>query len=149
MKIAPAESLVVFALAGRKFALGVSAVMRIVRAVEITPMAGAPVGVLGVINVEGNTVSVFDPGWRFGLPARGVRTTDHLVLARPAHGIVAVLVDTVVGIVPRMESVTAVSAECDGIAGAEMLEEGIIYIHDIDRFLSPDSERVLDGALKG
>ena len=146
MKIAPAESLVVFALAERQFALGISVVARIVRAVEITPLTGAPAGVCGGIDVEGSVIPVFDLRPRFGFPAREVRTTDHFVIAHAAHRIVALLVESVVGVVPRSES-AATSAE--EIAGAATIEDGIVFIHDPGLFLSLEDEPVLDAALKG
>lgn len=150
MKIAPAASLVVFVLAERQFALGISVVERIVRAVEITPLPGAPAGVRGAINVEGRVIPVLDLRAHFGIPARELRATDHLVLVHTAHGSVALLVDSVAGVIPRNESEADETTPVgDGIAGATTLAGGIVFIHDIDRFLSPEAEPAVDAARKG
>ena len=40
---------------------------------------------MGVIDVEGEIVAVFDPRHRFGLPPRLIAASDYLVLARLAR----------------------------------------------------------------
>ena len=67
----PAQ-LVVFRLNGQRYALPLAAVERIVCAVEVTPLPGAPPVVLGVINVAGCVLPVFNIRRRFLLPEREV-----------------------------------------------------------------------------
>ena len=52
--------LVLFALDEQRFALALSSVERIVRVVDVTPLPSAPPIVLGIINVKGEVVPVYD-----------------------------------------------------------------------------------------
>ena len=70
------DSLVVFRMGKQEFALGVDAVERVVRAVEIAPLADAPRGVLGMVNVRGSEVPVFDLTAR---PGGAVHAADLLL----------------------------------------------------------------------
>ena len=58
---------VVFGLGGQRPA---GVVERVVQAVEITPLPGAPDGMLGVIDVAGRVLPVFDLRQRLELPPR-------------------------------------------------------------------------------
>ncbi len=71
-----------FWLDGHRFGLELSAVERVVRMVEITPLPNAPAIVMGAINVEGRIIPVVDIRARLGLPQRAVRPSDALILAR-------------------------------------------------------------------
>ena len=59
------DQIVVFALDEPRYALPLSAVERVVRAVEITPLPKAPEIVLGVINMQGQVVPAVDIRKRF------------------------------------------------------------------------------------
>ncbi len=76
------DQYVVFGLDEHSFALRLSAVVRVVRAVEVTPLPRAPEIVLGVINVQGRITPVFDVRKRFRLPAREISLSDQFIIAR-------------------------------------------------------------------
>ncbi len=59
------NQLVVFAFDEQRYALHLSAVERIVRMVEITPLPKAPEIVLGVVNVQGRIVPIVNIRKRF------------------------------------------------------------------------------------
>jgi len=75
---------VVFELAGQKYALQLSAVQLVVRAVEITPLPKAPACVAGIINFQGRVVPVFNLRQRFQLPERELEWRNAR-LARPCR----------------------------------------------------------------
>jgi len=54
----------------------VSAVEKVVRAVEITPLPKAPEIVVGVINAQGRILPVLDIRKRFRLPAREMKPDE-------------------------------------------------------------------------
>lgn len=145
--------LVVFTLEGQRCALHLSAVERVVRAVEITPLPKAPEIVLGVINAQGQILPVVDVRRRFRLPARELTLDDRLILARTARRLVALVADSVVGIraLSTREMVGAEQALpfAAYIRGVAKLEDGLVLIYDLDQFLSLDEESVLDAALSG
>jgi purine-binding chemotaxis protein CheW len=68
--------LVVFTLDARRYAVPLSTVERIIRAVEITPLPQAPEIVLGVINVQGRIIPVVNTRKRFRLPECDIRLSD-------------------------------------------------------------------------
>ena len=145
------QQLVVFTLGERVYALHLAAVLRIVRAVEIEPVPKAPSSVLGVVNVEGHIVPVFDLRRRFRLPEREVALDDQLILARTTRRRVALAVDAVSGVIERTEDeITKAGAILDGldyIEGVAKLTGGLIFIHDLETFLSPAEAQRLEEAL--
>jgi purine-binding chemotaxis protein CheW len=145
------DRIVVFALDNPHYALYLSAVERIVRAVEITPLPKAPEIVLGVINVQGSVLPVLDIRKRFRLPARGMNLDDRFIIARTARRQVALVVDSVWGVheLAETEMVNAKEALpfAQYLKGVAKLEDNLVLIHDLDQFLSLDEERVLDTAL--
>ena len=132
------HSLAVFSLDDQPFALAVASVKRVVRAVEIAPLPGAPRGVRGVINVQGEVIPVFDLRVRFGRPERDVRVTDHLVIADTGRRHVALIVDAAAGVVKADDAQVVAAAEIlpqfDGVEGVMKLNDEIIFIHDLARF---------------
>jgi purine-binding chemotaxis protein CheW len=145
-------TLVVFSLDEQQFALDVRAVERVIRAVEISPLPGAPPTVRGVVNVEGRIVPVIDLRVRFGRSERALRLDDHFIIAHTGHRIVALMADTALGVVPA-ESDEVVAAPdiipgIDGLEGVLKLNGNMVFIHDLHRFLSEDDHRALEEALR-
>ncbi|MDE1146521.1 MAG: chemotaxis protein CheW [Azospirillaceae bacterium] len=141
-----------FDLDGRAFGLPLAMVERAVRAVAVTALPGAPGLVLGVINLQGQVVPVMDIRRRFGIASRPPAVTDHMIVARGPYRTVVLLVDTVVGTVAGapVDWVAAngvVPGVDDAIAGVVRLEDGLLLIHDLDRFLTMEEEDQLAAAL--
>jgi len=143
--------LVIFTLDEQSYALHLAAVERTVRMVEITPLPKAPEVVLGVITVQGRIVPVLDMRQRFRLPPREVRLSDHILIARTRHRPVAFIADAVseVSEITEQEIVepSTIHPGLEQVAGVTRLDDGIIFIHDLDGFLSRDEEKALDAAV--
>ena len=143
--------LLAFGMAQQRYALPLAAVERVVRAVEITPLPKAPPMVLGIVNIGGHIVPVFNVRSRFRLPERDMDLRDHLVLGRTAHRMVALVVDEVSAVMERAESEVITAQEIlpglEYVQGVAKLEDGMILIHDLDKFLSSEEEVILDRAL--
>ena len=146
------RQLVVFNLAEQRYALRLSAVERVVRIAEVTALPKAPEIVLGIINVRGCIVPVVDTRSRFGLPAREANLSDHLIIARTSRRVVALLVDVVAGVIQHSRAALIAADQIlrnlDYVAGVLKLEDGLIFIHDLDTFLSAAEERTLEQALE-
>jgi len=143
---------VVFSLNEQLFALRLAAVERIIRAVEVTPLPGAPAIVLGVINLRGRILPVFNVRGRFRLPEREIELSDQIIVARARTRGVALVVDEVRGVREGLGE-EAVAAEeilpgLEHVAGVAKLGGEIILLHDLDKFLSLAEERALDGVLE-
>ena len=146
------SSLVIFTLDEHSYALHLPAVERALRMVEISPLPKAPEIVLGVINVQGRIVPVFNVRKRFRLPERETSPSDQLIVAQTSRRTVAMLADAVSGVVayPEQQVIAAerILPGLEYVEGVAKLEGGMILIHDLDKFLSLEEETTLDNALK-
>lgn len=144
--------LVVFTLDEQRYALRLAAVERVVQAVEITPLPKAPEIVLGMINAQGRIVPVVNVRKRFQLPEREVELSDQFIIARTSRRTAALVVDAVNDVVPCTEAQVVASEKIlpglEHVEGVLKLPDGMILLHDLDRFLSLDEEQALEEALK-
>lgn len=145
------NQLVVFALDDQRYALRLSVVDRVVPMVHVTPLPKAPDIVIGVVNVQGRVIPVIDMRRRFHLPEREAALTDRLVIAHTARRPVALAADAVAGVLeyPGHDIVAAegVLPGVEHVEGIAKLKDGLILIHDLERFLSLEEEQSLDRAL--
>lgn len=84
-----------FALGDETYGLDVMGIKEVLRFTEIAPVPGAPHYVLGIINLRGNVVTVFDARARFGLPSREVDDNTRIVVIETQAETVGILVDAV------------------------------------------------------
>ncbi len=145
-----AKTLVVFALGERRYGLPLSAVDRVVRAVDLTSLPKAPDIVMGVVNVQGLIIPVINIRRRFRLSEREIALTDQMVIAKTTRRPIALLVDAVVGVLDFSEQEVVLAEDVlpdlQYLEGLLRLEDGLILIHDLERFLSLDEETALDRA---
>jgi len=142
------REIMLFTLHESRFAIYLSAVERVVQAVEITPLPKAPEIVLGIINVHGQIVPVMDIRQRFNLPRRDVGLDDQFILVHTARRLIALFVDTVndIQVLAEQEILTGdqIPFGSGSIAGVIKLENDLILICELDQFLSLDEERKLE-----
>ncbi len=140
-----------FTLGELRLALYLSAVERVYRLAEITPLPKAPEIVLGLINLRGRIVPVVNVRRRFRIPDREAELSDKLILARTSRRPVALVVDDIGGVleIRSQEIIDArtILPAAEFIAGVVKLADGMIFIHDLDTFLSLEEEALLDEAL--
>jgi purine-binding chemotaxis protein CheW len=141
----------VFGLDSERYALPLAVVVRIVRALYVTPLPLAPPVVLGAINVEGRILPVFNIRHRFRLPQRAIDPADQFLIARTAERTVVLAIDTAHGVLERPAAACIEAAniapDLPHILGVIALDDGLVLIHDLDRFLSPEETDALDTAL--
>jgi purine-binding chemotaxis protein CheW len=145
------SQLVVFTLDAQLYALPLASVQRVVRMVEVTPLPNAPEIVLGVIDVHGSIVPVMSMRRRFGRPEPEASVSGQLIVADTETRCVALVVTSVSGVIERtVEEVTEAEKIVPGaqyVEGISKLEDGIVFIHNVDRFLSKEEDQQLDGLL--
>jgi purine-binding chemotaxis protein CheW len=134
------NQLVAFILGEQRYALPLTTVQRVVRIVEITPLPKAPEVVLGVIDFQGKIIPVMSMRKRFGLPEPEPSLSDQFIVAETATRRVALVVNSVIGVLERTaEEVTGAEEIVPGtqyVEGITRLEGGILFIHNLERFLS-------------
>lgn len=140
-----------FELATNRYALSAKSVRELVRAVSIAPLPNAPPIIEGVINVRGALVPVLDIRKRFGLPALENAPSHHLILAEAGGRTVALRVDranelvtvAAADIVPADQTIAGVGI----VSGLARMPDGVLVIHDLERFLSLAEAKATESAL--
>lgn len=143
--------LVVFSLGEQRHALPLGTVERIVRAVEVTPLPDAPEIVLGVMDMAGRVLPVLSLRRRFGMPEREVSPENQFLIAWTGHRTVALVVDEAQGVIERPDT-EIVGADqivpgLEHIQGVVKLEDGLVLICDLGKFLSLGEARDLADAM--
>jgi len=135
--------LFVLRLDRQRYALRLRDVERVLRMVEITALPEAHPSVLGVINVQGSVITVFDLRRCLQLPTREVDSDDVLVLTRTGGAMVALAADGVDGVANwtdhgfvRGEEIRSTPPYLDGVA---KLPDGLVLIFDLERLLQMGS----------
>jgi purine-binding chemotaxis protein CheW len=146
------DQYVVFTLDEQRYVLYLHAVTRVVRIVEITHLPKAPEIIRGVVNVQGQVIPVVDIRKRFRLPEREPELSDQLIIANTASRSVALVVDAVEGVIEHssqeMIPPEKILPGTEYIKGVIKLEDGLVLIHDVDKFLSLEEDKELNTALK-
>ena len=146
------DFLVIFTLDDQRYALPLPAADRVVRMVAITPLPKAPDIILGVVNFQGQVIPVINVRRRFCLPDREIALTDQLVVAHTARRPVALVADAVLDVIAcsaqNLIATENILPKVEYVKGVVKLTDGLILIHDLDKFLSLEEESSLDQALE-
>jgi purine-binding chemotaxis protein CheW len=115
-------------------------VREINRLVDITPVPHAPEYIRGLINLRGQTVTVFDLGIRLGLAPRIITEETHnIILKRDAVGL---LVDSIGDVVEaKSDEIKTPPANLGGIT-REFIENVVSFEKELMIVLS--SEKILE-----
>jgi len=147
------DKVVVFNLDDKNFALYLNVVLRVLPSLEITPLPGSPKVVLGIINIEGEIIPVYNIRQRFQIPSKEMDLNDKIIIVKTSNRKAALLVDDVKEVTEiKMEDLTMSKGALPGhnyIEGVIKLGDELVLIHDIDNFLLPFEEEKLDNAING
>ncbi len=144
-----AGQFVVFTLDKNYFALPVKSVNRIVRSIMITKVPGMHENIIGVINVHGQVVPVFNIRKIFNLPPRDIELNDLFIITRTSGQTISFVVDTAKGITGRAgQSIVAAEKIFPGMEkifeGLLFFEDGMILIYDMNRFFTLEKAEKID-----
>ena len=140
-----------YRLGEERFGLPVDSVLRITRAVEVTPVPGLPECALGVINVQGQVMPVISMRRKFRLTDKPVQLSDRFIIARAGARSVALVADEVETLFDLPSSTIADSGailpSLQKFRGVAKLPDGLLLIHDLANLLSFDEEQLIDTTL--
>jgi purine-binding chemotaxis protein CheW len=143
--------LLLFDLEGRTFGLPSDDVIEIVRACAVSPLPAGPRVVSGVINLRGRIVPLFDVRVRFGMSSPPLEPSDHFIVAHAGERVVALRADRARALVRMaagdIEDAERVVSGTRYIAGIAKTDGGIVFLHDLDGFLSESEGDTLDHAM--
>ncbi|MDR3569384.1 MAG: chemotaxis protein CheW [Syntrophobacteraceae bacterium] len=133
------KQFVTFRIDGDLFGMDVLRVREINRILDITPVPRAPVYVRGLVNLRGQTLTVFDLGIRLGLAPRPVTEESHNVVLK--QQLVGLLVDSIGNMAQCDEldvercPANACSIEAKFIDGVVKLEEELLIVLRSEKLL--------------
>jgi purine-binding chemotaxis protein CheW len=144
-----------FEVEQQRYAVPLSLVMEIVRAVAVEPLPRTPRAnlevILGVINVRGQLAPVLDLRRRFGWADRPLDPREHFVLLRGPARPLAIRSDRAVGLATlppaALEEPTALVPGAAHVAGIARLPDGVLLVYDLPAFLDQTEARALEDAL--
>lgn len=145
------DSILLFRLDERSYAVPLEIVERVVLAVDVIPLPGAPRVVLGIIDIAGDLVPVLSVRRRLGLVEREIGLHDHFLIARSGLRRVALLIDEAVDVSAYPEDALSgdfgVIKSLEHISGITKLPCGLVLIYDMERCLGTEEGYALDTAL--
>lgn len=145
------KKLVVFRVADQQFALELSAVEKAVRIVEVSPLPKSPEHILGIINYHGEIIPVINIRMLFNLPEREIELTDKLLIAQTSLRTPALWIDSVSEVIEIANDDIIKSEKIflgvEFVKSIFKLDNGIVFISDLDQFLTDDEISLLIAAL--
>jgi purine-binding chemotaxis protein CheW len=144
----PVGEFLAFELAGESYAVPIDLVREIVKVPPITEVPRSQPGLLGVMNVRGEMVPVYDVSARLGLApkpklVRGPKDVERaarVVLLRDPAGDAGVLVDGVSGVLKlaasKVETPPNLGLERDCIAALLRKGDALVILLDVEQVLA-------------
>ena len=131
-----------FVLDEQTYAIDVLRVREVLRPMEITPVAGSPHHVLGIINIRGNIVPVIDARRRLNMPTIGVTAKSRIILVEHHDQVIGVMVDRVGEVLQLSQSQieatpNVANTELSGnIQGLTTRSDELVEIIDLENLLA-------------
>lgn len=142
------EEFLAFVLEGETYAVPIGAVREILKVTDVTEIPRARKNVIGLINVRGEMLPLYDVKVRLRLAdvapvvrtAKDVGRSARIVLLKDLEGDAGVLVDRVDGVVKlqlsRLEEAPELGIERNAIAGLGRREGQMFILLDVEQALS-------------
>ncbi|GGK82151.1 chemotaxis protein CheW [Amphritea balenae] len=133
-----------FSIADEQYAIDVMQVKEVLRFTDITPVPGAPDGVLGIINLRGNVVTVISSRSLFGMQSSEIDNNTRIVVVEfDEQETIGILVDGVSEVLtlPESETDRAPGVMRDDVTkqfvqGVCYREEQLIILLDLEKMLT-------------
>lgn len=133
---------VVFSLGPAQYAVNVLRVQEVLRPAPIEPVPGAPAGVLGIINLRGNIVTVVSARYCLGLAEIAGDDNTRIIIVNRDDDKLGILIDSVADVIELDPAAINPAPRVDGIGGersaygvAQFGERVTIFI-DLDGLLA-------------
>jgi len=145
---APASAIaefVTFFAGGQSFSIDITDVREIRRWSPVTPLPHAPAEVLGVMNLRGSVIPIYDLAARFGLPPTVENPRNVIVVAMHHQQVLGLLVEAVSEIlsVPRAQIQDTPDVRCDSarqtVTGVITVDDGMTRVIDLGAVVQPRS----------
>lgn len=135
---------VTFKLETETYGINVMQVQEVLRYTEIAPVPGAPMYVLGIINLRGNVVTVIDTRSRFGLEPTEVTDNTRIVIIEAEKQVIGIMVDSVAEVVYLKASEIDIAPNVGNdesakfIQGVSNRDGELLILVDLNKLLSDE-----------
>lgn len=135
---------VTFRLDSETYGINVMQVQEVLRYTEIAPVPGAPIYVMGIINLRGNVVTVIDTRARFGLEISEITDNTRVVIIEAEKQVIGILVDSVAEVVYLKASEIDAAPNVGNdesakfIQGVSNRDGELLILVDLNKLLSDD-----------
>jgi len=148
-----ADQYLIFILDQKRFALGLSGVDKVIRAVELNPLPENQDLLLGLINMQGRIIPILNIRKHFYLPSREIDVSDRIIISHISGLKLAFVVDAVEGVVEitkkQVDKAKKIFPKLENfIEGVGKLKDDTVLIYNIDNFLSDQDKDQLKNAVK-
>lgn len=131
--------IVAFFLAGQRYALPIERVREIQQIVAFSEVPSGGTGVVGMVNLRGQVIPAVDMRRLVGLDVREYTLETPMIIAEVEGRPVAVIVDEVQDVFELppdcLQSAPAMHQLSSKMIGVARLDDGLVYILDIDGLL--------------
>lgn len=123
-----------------RLGLPLAQVERVLRAAAVTPVPGVRGCLLGLLDVHGTLTPVYDTRKLLGLPARALRASDRIVLARDASGACGFIADDVTTAAgpELLAAPDSFGVQASGLRGIARVGDDLLFVRDLRQFLYLD-----------
>lgn len=143
---------VTFKLDDEIYGINVMQVQEVVRLPEIAPVPGAPMSVMGIINLRGNVVTVIDTRQRFGLSQKEPDDATRIIITEVDKQVIGILVDSVAEVVnlstSEIETTPNLGEDNESskyIQGIHSRDDGILILVDVNKLLTESELDAVSG----
>jgi purine-binding chemotaxis protein CheW len=147
LNTAPSREVLTFRLGSEAYGINILRVQEIRGCDPVTPLAGMPEFIRGVIDLRGVIVPIVDMRMKFALSGAQYDDSTVVIILNVSDRVIGIVVDAVSDVVTfaadQIRPVPEFSAQLDMqyITGLARLDERIVMLLDIERLLSsPDMQ---------
>ncbi len=146
------KNYLVFSIDGQLFGVPAGSVHHVVRAAALTMVPNAPSGLMGVLNLHGRLIPVFDIRPELGKKARDLKASDRFIIIICKRGLVAFVADDVTGLIrtPESDQVSRheiLSDICGGFSGIIAINgDAILTCEQTDLIPDDLAEKLVEAA---
>ncbi len=137
--LADIREVVVFALAGQRYALPIGAVQEIQQIVAMSEVPGSTPGLVGMVDLRGEVIPVVDARRLLGMEPAPYALDTPMIIARAGSALIALVVDEVDDVVTLAPGCVQAPGEvyefADRLLGVCRLEGGFVFLLDPVRLL--------------
>ena len=139
----------IFDFDGKKFALGIEKIKRVVNIVELTPLPKAPEFVIGLINIQGDIIPVIDMRKILKFKESEINLSNKLIITQNYNHGMALLVNNISELEEfsetDMQEPEKIFNDIKYVEKVIVTKDGMILIPDIENMLSKkESESLID-----